>query len=180
MMGKSGSARQLMVHEELSYWYAVYTKSRCEKAACSALLDAGIKAYIPIIEKTRLYKRKKRVVKFPLIPSYVFVKICRSDIIKVLQNSHVINFVKCGKSIAKIKEEEIETLKKVTGEISDIDVALENIKKGDRVEIISGSLVGIKGILLKKAGKRNFSIRLESIGVNLDVQIDKSYLRKVK
>jgi transcription antitermination factor NusG len=180
MIDMSGTVYKKMVSYEPIYWHAVYTKSRCEKKAYETLLKDGIEVYVPIFEKTRIYKRKKRVIKFPLIPSYVFVKICRSDIIKVLQNSHVINFVKCGKTLAKIKESEIETLKKVTGEISDIDVALENIKKGDRVEIISGSLVGIKGILLKKAGKRNFSIRLESIGVNLDVQIDKSYLRKVK
>ena len=55
-------------------WHAIYVASRQEKKVLEALLNKKIEAYLPLIKTLRQWSDRKKLVEFPLMPGYVFVK----------------------------------------------------------------------------------------------------------
>ena len=159
-------------------WFAVYTKYKCEKKVMETLLLKGIEAYVPIISSTKRYVRKIKTYHKPLFSCYVFVKIRKQDYVNVLELEHVYNFLKVSKDLESIPEHEIDLLKRIVGESNNIELSTE-LEEGSWVEVISGNLTGLKGLLLSKETNNNFLIELDSIGFSLKVNINPIYLRSL-
>lgn len=159
-------------------WFAVYTKFKCEKFVSQALEKKNIKAYLPLISKTKRYTRKIKTYNVPLINCYVFVCIDKDQYVPVLETEYILKFLKQGKDLLSIPEKEIELLKRVAGDIEDAEILNPaNLVFGDEVEVISGHLTGLKGKILDKAGKKSFLVDLETIGYQLRIRIDQNLLR---
>lgn len=56
-------------------WIALYTKANQEKTAITNIERQGFDAYCPMIERIRKHARKIDMVRRPLFPSYVFVRL---------------------------------------------------------------------------------------------------------
>ena len=165
------------LHQEEERWFAVYTKYKTEKYVANNLDKKGIETFVPLIKHTRRYARKVKTVELPLINCYVFVKISKADYVKVLQTEYVSAFVKIKKNLLAIPEEEILTLKRVIGAEISIDAEPADMFVGEQVEVISGHLTGLKGVLVDQKGKSHFVVKLETLGYDLTMQIDKKQLR---
>ena len=161
---------------ETYQWYAVRTKYKCEKYVANALYHKGVNHYLPLVKVTKKYIRKVKTYNLPLLNCFVFVYINRNDYVKVLQTEYVFGFLRIGMEISPVKEEEITLLRKITGEYNEIKVETLNLTEGSPVEIISGNLIGTKGILTEKRSKKSFVVRLDSIGYQLQIQVDPSQL----
>jgi transcription antitermination factor NusG len=157
-------------------WYAIYTKYKCEKYVVDNLKKKGITAYLPLKKVTKKYVRKIKHYEIPLINCYAFVCISKPEYIKVLQTEYVIKFIKTGDILEPIREEEMELLKRVTGDYNGIHVEPLNWEEGAKVEIVVGGMAGTKGRLVKRKGNNTFVITLESMGVQLHLDVDKNYL----
>ena len=167
------------LHETERRWFAVYTKYRAEKYIVDQLKDVGIEAYIPLLKKMKRYASKIKISHIPLISSYVFVRIKRSDYLEVLSVNHVFEFVRQRNNLISIPGEEIEILKKIVGEECQLSLAEEAYSPGDKVEVISGNLTGLKGRSVANKGKQNVLIELENIGFQFLVEVDRSLLVKI-
>ena len=174
---KETFTNQLVSHE--SRWFAVYTNFKREKLVNKMLKQKGIESYLPLKNITRQYNRKIRHQQLPLISCYLFVKITKDEYISVLETEHILKFIRIGRNLLSVKEEEIEVIKKVTGEGLPIKVDVKSYSEGDLVEVISGNLVGMKGRLVSIDGKKQFSVDLNSLGYALNVAIDPALLRKI-
>jgi len=160
-------------------WFAVYTKYKAEKYVCESLAAKGIHAYVPLISETKRYTRKIKTYSKPLINCYVFVKILKDEYTRVLETEYALRFLKIRNDLIAIPESEINLLKRIVGEVNDFETDYE-YAEGQDVEIISGNLTGIKGRLIKKESKYNFLIQLESIGIQMRIQIDPALLKPIK
>lgn len=158
-------------------WFAVYTKYKREKLVSKYLHDKGITCYLPLQKLTRMYTRKIKKVEIPLLNCYVFVQIIKEQYVPVLETPHVTHFVKIGKDLIAIPEAEIDIMRRVTGEVSNVEVEQGVFKIGEEVEIISGSLFGLRGRLLQELGAKNFVIELENLGYSLRMQMAPEILR---
>lgn len=162
-------------------WFAVYTKYKCEKFVAEHLQKKGITAYIPIIVKRKRYQRKIKQYQVPLINCYVFVFIEKSQYVQTLETEYVLKFLRHGRDLLSIPQAEIDILKRVVGEVEDLELTpLSNsVKEGDLVEVISGQLIGLKGRVVSQEGKHSFIIDLETIGYQLRMQVEGKLLRQV-
>ena len=161
-------------------WFAVYTQSRGEKTAFKRLKAKGINVYLPLQKKIRVYGRKKREVEFPLITCYLFVKVTKKEYVKVLETEGVLNYVKFNRNLISIPDAEIDLLRRVLGEGWEVDtVETGDWKPGDLVEINQGRLVGTRGRLVSKDGKKLFTVELATLGVGLRMEVDKELLTKI-
>lgn len=162
-------------------WFAVYTKFKCEKFVTDQLAKKNIEAYIPIVTKTRRYHRKIKHFEIPLINCYVFVNIKKVDYLRTLETDYVMKFLRQGKDLLAIPDREIETLKRVAGDvvetISQVDYSFQF---GEEVEVISGHLTGMSGKIISRAGKKCFVVELETIGCQLRIKIDLNMLKPIK
>ncbi|MDF1694584.1 MAG: UpxY family transcription antiterminator [Saprospiraceae bacterium] len=166
--------------EKEGKWFAVYTKYKCEKFVVEQLAKKGIAAYVPLITKIKQYASRIKRNEVPLINCYVFVKIKKDEYIRVLDTQHVSMFIKQRQNLISIPEEEIILLKRIVGEIEEVNALNGDIYVGDEVEIISGNLTGIKGKLVEMEGKNRFVVQLASIGFQLSMIIDKNLLRLIR
>jgi transcription antitermination factor NusG len=162
------------------FWYAIKTKFKTEKFVVDQITKKGIEAYIPLIHITKRYSKKIKKLKLPLINNYAFVKITEQDRLSVLQTEYVFNFVGMNGKMECIPDHEINLLKQIVGEFEEkVSISAIEWQIGEDVEIISGSLTGIRGKLVKKAGKNNFVVELTSIGIELQMEIEIKFLKKI-
>jgi transcription antitermination factor NusG len=166
---------------EEAKWFAIYTKFKCEKYVANHLAKKNIEAYLPLIRKTRRYQRKVKHYDVPLIHCYVFVRIKKSDYIRTLETEYVMKFLRQGNDLIAIPEEEIDKLKRVSGDVDEsFETESVEYQFGETVEVVSGHLTGMKGKIVSKAGKKSFAVELETIGYHLLINIDLSMLRPVQ
>ncbi len=178
-MAKAVQAPENHLDAEEAKWFAVYTKYKREKVIRTDLERQGIQAYLPIQKLTRVYASKRKVVEMPLISCYIFVKITKPEYLRVLQTEGVVTFVKIAKNLISIPEKEIEIMKQVVGEGIPVTAEPKGMHRGDEVEIIGGSLTGLKGTLVDNHGDKEVIIDLDNMGYSLRMTLDAKYLRKI-
>ena len=160
-------------------WYAVKTKYKCEKYVVEEIGKKGVEAYVPLLSRTRRYTRKVKQYNVPLINCYVFVRIDEDERIPVLKTQYVIGFLEFSGTAIPIPDDEMELMRRVVGELADVSADPVAWTPGDEVEVISGSLTGLKGTLTERKGKSELIVVLDSIGYQLRVEIDERMLRRI-
>jgi transcription antitermination factor NusG len=168
------------LHPTEARWFAVYSGYKREKKVVALLAKKGIKAYVPLQKLTRYYTSKTKQVEIPLISCYVFVQIVQSEYVPVLETQFVQRFLKINQNLLAIPPKEIDLLKRIVGEITDIEIDTASWQQGDKVEVIAGQLTGLQGTLVEKRGKHRLIITLHTLGYDLSLEINRNLLRKLR
>ena len=170
-----------MIHfnNNTDQWFAIRTRYKREKYVQKLLTIKDVHAYLPLQKHYRFWGGRRRIVQLPLISCYVFVKIRQKEYVTVLETENVLAFVKIANEAAIISEEEIDLLRRVVGDM-DLEVAVEPIRFeiGDKVEIIYGSLTGVKGKLVETKMNKFVVIELQNIGYELRIKVQNSHIRR--
>lgn len=168
------------LHESEPRWFAVQTRSKCEKFVQRTLAKKGIYAYVPLQRLVRRYTRSTRIVEKPLINCYVFVRIVKQEYVPVLETENVSGFIRFNKELIAIPEEEINVLRRITLEDGlEVEAVPGKLHTGDPVEITAGSLTGLRGRIMKQEGRQRFLVELERLGFTLLITIDAAFLGPV-
>jgi len=162
------------------HWYAIYTHSRAEKRVESRLAENGIETYLPLQKTLRQWSDRKKMIEKPLISSYVFVRVTPKDFFTVRTTDGVVKFIMLQGKPVVIPEVQITNLRILCG--SDVEVAVSSdvYAKGDMVEVIYGSLTGLRGELIRVGRKHKVVIRIIQPGMNLTVDIKTTSIRKLE
>jgi transcription antitermination factor NusG len=160
-------------------WLAFRVIPRREKHVVHSLLRQGVEAWIPLQERVKRYKRKVRKVQYPLITQYVFARVRRNELAKVLSTTGVVQVLRPSGYIDPIPADEIELLKRIVGEWHDVEVEAGEWKEGDEVEIVAGQLTGLKGRLMEWRGKNRVGIRMAHFQHTMIIEVPLNTLRKI-
>lgn len=158
-------------------WYAIYVNVKHEKKVVQKLQEQHIEAYSPIVKKMQQWSDRKKLVEFPMLSGYVFVKIDISEKEKVLHCHGVFAFIKFNGVEAKIRDSEINILKSIEESGYDITQETTNIKLLDEVEIIQGPLKGLKGSIVQLQNANYVQIQLESLHQSIKVKLPQHSLK---
>ncbi len=165
--------------EKESKWFAVHTRFKSEKMALKYLTSNEIIAYLPIKNLSRKYGNRVRAIEMPLISSCVFVKIKKTEYLKVLETPYTAGFFKIGKNLLSVKDKEIELIQKLIGENFEVEVERKEYLSGDIVEINAGPLMGLQGKLITFNGKQKVAVELMQSEFYLKINIELSLLKKI-
>lgn len=157
------------------YWYAVYTKPRWEKKVASLLEAKGIEYYCPLNKVVKQWSDRKKTILEPLFRSYVFVQVEEKQKWELMNINGILNYVHYLGKPAKIRNIEIETVKKFLNEFESVDVVESTTPVNAKVKIKQGVLMNYQGILLEVSGNKA-SVKIESMGLQLTAMFDKSNL----
>jgi transcription antitermination factor NusG len=161
-------------------WYAVYTKSRAEKKALLELEIQGVECYLPLHRKLRQWSDRKKWIEVPLISGYLFVHISLKEYDLVLRTNNVVTYVRFEGKAAIIPDREIESIQHL---LRQKDVALEVsnqvFSKGDKIEVIAGPLMGMRGKLVTIKGKKKVAIEIEQLNLSLVVEVPINEISKI-
>jgi len=161
-------------------WFAVYTKSRNEKKAFTALVSSGIDAFLPLVKNLKQWSDRKKWVEEPLFRSYLFVHIAKIDYYKVLNAYGVVRYVTFESKAVPVPPQQILAIKQYIDSEEIISEKDKNFEVGDRIEIFRGPLKSLTGNLVRMHGKQKVKIEIESVGHSITLTIPKSYLRSIQ
>jgi transcription antitermination factor NusG len=160
-------------------WYALYVKSRTEKKVAAEFEAQGIDYYLPIQKVLKQWSDRKKWVEEPLFRSYIFVRIELDDYYKVLQTPNAVKYISFEGKAVVVPPPQIEAIKYFLNEKDPENPDTQSWTKGKKVEIVSGSLVGLIGELVDVNGKNRVSIEIEALNRTILLQIPKSRLRVI-
>ena len=156
----------------MKHWYAVHVRPRSEKKAAAGLEASGMEYYLPLVITMRQWSDRKKKVQIPLIPGYCFVNVEERDFLPVLQQNHVVNFVKTEGRPAVIPACQIDFLRRMLDQ-SEIEFELlqQMPKPGQEVEIIAGPMIGLRAEVVRTNKKSKVILRMEAIGTAIRVEV---------
>jgi len=159
-----------------SRWWIAKVKPRQEKQLAFDFVNNGVEYYLPIYKKVtcRPGTNKKRVFEVPLFPGYI----CFAQDVpqKIFVTGRVVTII------------EVKNQKKFVRELSAIYFALEHglcVEPLDdtftiesKVEVVSGPLKGVCGVVASIKNSRQLVIEVDSLGSAV-LQIDMNDVRVV-
>lgn len=161
-------------------WYALYTKPRFEKRTEKELRLKGIEVYLPLEKRLKQWSDRKKWVYEPLIRSYIFVYVNKSELNNAYHTPGVLTVVKFEGEPAPIQDKQIQALKDILNSKEVYEVTSETFEIGSYVEVTQGGLKGLQGEMVEHLNKFKVLIRLEIVQQNILVNINPSYLKKVE
>jgi transcription antitermination factor NusG len=159
-------------------WYALYTRPRAEKLVFQRLEEESIVTFLPLQKTYRIWSDRKKLVEKPLLPSYIFVKTNKKSFPKVYKINGVVKFVSFEGQPVSIPQRQIDNLRLLINSDAEIEVTSDRFSTGDNVEVISGSLAGLTGELIRIGSKNRVVVRIDRLDQNLILKIPKAFLRK--
>jgi transcription antitermination factor NusG len=152
-------------------WFAAYTRSNHERTAAEQLAQRSIEHFVPTYETVRVWKDRKKRLKLPLFPGYVFVRVALEEKLRILVVPGVVRFVGFDGRPLAVPDEEIETLRtvlqhKLKAEPHPYLVA------GRKVRIVRGALVGMEGILIRKKARFRVLVSINLIRRSAMIEVD--------
>jgi len=159
-------------------WYAAYTKSRSEKKALARLTNNGFEAYLPIKRKRHQWSDRLKWVEEPLIKSYIFIHVNERDYYDAINTPGLVCYVTFEGKAAPIPDRQIDLLKMLLNEGAEMEVSNDHFAPGQKIIVISGTLVGMQGEMVEYRGKKKVLVRLGTTGTNLLVTVSLDLIEK--
>jgi len=162
-------------------WYAIYTKSRAEKAVYDRLQEQQIETFLPLQKKLRKWSDRKKWVETPYINSYVFVKVSEKEYYDVLNTHGAVRYITFEGKAAPIPEWQIDAMKKIIRSEQTFHFSSQHFRKGENISIEYGALAGYTGEVIHDSdGKKKVIIRIDQIGFSMVVEMDILEVKKIK
>jgi transcription antitermination factor NusG len=152
-------------------WYAVYMNANHEKRVAEQLKHRYIEHLLPLYESIRRWKDRRVRLQMPLFPGYVFVRLALRDRLQVLQIPGVVDLVSFGGRPAPLREEEIHAIKICLDHGRRIEPH-PYLQAGRRVQVKSGPLQGMEGIILRRKNGPRLILSFEHLMRSVAVEIE--------
>ena len=145
-------------------WHAVYTKPRHEKKALERLSINGLEVYCPMTITIKQWSDRKKKIRTPLIPSYIFVHVNEKEKSKVLKDPSVLNYIYWLGKPAIIRDYEIESLKGLISKEKMQEFEIKKLKIGEKISVSKGNLK-YENATIKKVNNNNVHVELSELGI---------------
>lgn len=165
------------------HWYAIYCKSRHERRVHNRLTAKGIVNYLADYETRVQWGSRLRKFTKNLLPGYVLVQ-ARMDPkihLAVLQTESVVKFVgRPWPELSWIPEEQVRSLRLLLENRCQFD-EIPYFKAGERVEVITGPLAGLRGQVNGPANpKHRVIVSIDLLQRSVALEIDAYLLRRAQ
>lgn len=128
-------------------WYAVWTRSHCERIVAGQLAARGFSPFLPEAPTPVSRGRATRLVHAPIFPGYLFVRDAMSKhrYIDLLQVRGIVRVLEDGWArLTPVPDADIDAIRRIVD--AGVRVfAFDPLREGERVRVTNGPLRGIEG-----------------------------------
>jgi transcriptional antiterminator NusG len=154
-------------------WYVLHTKSRFENVVNDGLFKKTIDVFLPKITVPSRRKDRKKMIRMPLFPGYVFV---RSNLrpdhhLEIVKTVGAVKLVGNSQGPVPVPDETIESLKIMVASEKQITTG-SLFHPGDRVMVVNGPFAGVIGIFDRYRGIDRVVVHIEALGQFAAVEVD--------
>ena len=165
---ESGSG-PVLPSAEYGDWFVLRTRSRQEKILAADLRARKIGYFLPLMRVERMYCNRKISVELPLFVGYLFLRGSFDDAYFADRTGRVAQIIQVNDQ--RRLDWELSNLAQVMGLNTKID-PYPYLKKGVRVEVRSGPLKGIQGLVEDRARKHRLILQVDALGQAVSVEVD--------
>jgi transcription termination/antitermination protein NusG len=156
-------------------WYAIWTRSHCERLVAGQLAAKGIPPFLPEMRIRSSRRGVPAIVRAPMFPGYLFVhqamdKDCYVEMLKIRGFVRVLE--DGWTRLTPIPDADMTAIQRIVE--ADVPAfAHPHLSQGERVSIVDGPLTGIEGVFVR--GNTNqgcLVISIHLLGRSVAVVID--------
>jgi len=153
-------------------WHVLQTRSRQEKALAESMESRGVQCFLPLIGVNRQYNGRRATVELPLFPGYLFLRGTLEEVYLADRTKRVAQVISVFDQ-AKLAEElqNIELALKGAGKEAPFD-PFPFLKCGIRVEVISGPLKGVRGVIEDRLKRDRLILQVDVLGRATSLEVD--------
>jgi transcription antitermination factor NusG len=157
----------------LGTWSVLRTRSRQEKMLSADLSAVGIEHYLPLVKRVQLYGNRKFKVELPLFPGYLFLRGSLDEVYTADRTRRVAQIIRV------VDQQQLDW------ELRNLRLALEGtdsldpypyLQRGVRVEVRSGPMIGLQGLIENRIGTNRLVLQIDMLGQAVSLEIDGSLL----
>jgi transcriptional antiterminator RfaH len=158
-------------------WWVLHTRPRQEKALARHLHDSAIGYYLPLLRKRTKIRGKLVPVHLPLFAGYLFLHASAEQLLHALGTRRVARHLevtdqdRLWQDLRQLHRL-IETGLPIVPELA--------LVPGARVEIRSGPLAGLRGVIARSASGQRFVVQVDFIQRGASVLIEDHMLECVR
>ncbi|HUO35384.1 MAG TPA: UpxY family transcription antiterminator [Candidatus Acidoferrum sp.] len=158
--------------ENTQEWFAVHTRYQHERTVLSILQAKGFQTFLPTYKEVRRWRDRKKLISLPLFPGYLFVNDLRERRIEVLSAPGACAIVSFQGIPAAIPHEEMEAVQRIAANPEKLRPH-PYLKNGDLVQVASGPLAGVYGMMVAEKDDCWLVISIQILGRSAAVAIDR-------
>lgn len=158
-------------------WYAIWTRSHCERIVAQQLLAKGFQPFLPEMAVRTRKPEARPIVQRPMFPGYLFLRhsMEKRSYIEILKARGVVRILEGGwNRLTPIADEEMGAIERVIESGAPV-LSQPYFQNGDRVRVIEGPLAGVEGLFVrdkKNRGRLIVSVKLLQTSVAVEVDCD--------
>lgn len=158
-------------------WFVLHTRPRQEKSVARELAKRQVPFFLPLYSKRKRFQGRFVTSYLPLFPGYVFQLATEEERLLALKTNRVLNVLSVVDQ-ARIWDD-LRQIRRLllSGEPVTPE---ERFAVGDLVEVLSGPLAGLRGVVERTASGRRFIVRVDFIQRGASVLLDDTVLVKVR
>lgn len=154
-------------------WYVLHTKSRAESVVHEQLQKKSVEVFLPKIIVPSRRKDRKKMIRLPLFPGYLFV---HSDLhphhhLEIVKTVGAVKLIGDKHGPIRVPDETISSLQIMVASDQPI-VTGTFFNKGDRVVVVNGPFSGVIGIFERYQGGNRIIVFIEALGQFAAVEIN--------
>jgi transcription antitermination factor NusG len=150
-------------------WWALHTRARNEKLVATALAQRGIPHYLPLVSLQRNYGPRRVTVELPLFPGYLFLLGGADECAAALRTRRVAMVLRIDGQ-AQFRDE-LRQIHRVVESGESVDL-YPGLQEGRRCRVISGSLAGLEGVVLRRRSSSRMYIAATVLRQSAVIEID--------
>jgi len=154
-------------------WYVLHTKSRTESVVHEQLQKKTVEVFLPKIIVPSRRKDRKKMIRVPLFPGYLFV---HSDLhphrhLEIVKTVGAVKLIGDKHGPISVPDETIASLQIMVATDQPI-ITGTFFTKGDRVVVVNGPFAGVIGIFERYQGLDRIIVFIEALGQFAAVEIN--------
>lgn len=159
-------------------WYALYVRSRHERAVENSLRNKGYSVFSPSYRTKR--KRVDRIaeIEVALFPGYVFCQFDSNKRLPILITPGVVGVVGRGNRPEPVDDTEIASIRTVALAGRSVQ-PWPFLRSGQRIRMQSGPLTGVEGIFLRDQDEEHLIVSVTLLQRAVSVVIEKDSVSPV-
>jgi len=156
-------------------WYALQVRTRHESGVADYLGGKGYEWFLPLSKTRKCWSDRIKEVESPLFPGYLFCRFDCQNRLPILKTPGVIQIVGYNRQPISIDESEIAAIQTlVASGVPNQPWSFGEI--GERVEIKSGPLRGLEGILVESRGRHRLVLSVSLLQRSVAVEVDSAFV----
>jgi len=158
-------------------WFALHVRTQHEKSVAEYLRGGGYDLILPLYKCRKRWSDRVKEIDSPLFPGYLFCRFNPMERLPILKTPGVIQIVGYNRQPVSVDEVEIRAIQTLMA------AGVSNqpwpfLHAGDRVQIESGPLRGVSGILTEFRGQHRLIVSITLLQRAIAVEIDSALVTR--